>query len=180
MAIGLLLPNQNDQPLAAGDAGVEKVPLQHCVVLRHDRNHHGWIFRASALVDARGVCRYQGVELAKARGDRAPVEAGGEFAFRRARRSSQISLSIQSAMSARRPAPPERQPRMSDDLQDAVTTLLLAAGELSQAALDQDAERDPAPRDHAARKVVEAFRRFEVGAKAIKRPTRITVTLSPR
>ena len=71
---------------------------------------------------------------------------------------------------------------MSDDLQDAVTTLLRAAGELSQeqAALDQDAERDPAPRDHAARKVVEAFRRFEVGAKAIKRPTRITVTLSPR
>ncbi len=54
---------------------------------------------------------------------------------------------------------------MSDDLQDAVTTLLRAAGELSQAqaALDQHAERDPAPRDHAARKV-----------------TRITVTLSPR
>ena len=41
---GLLLPDQNDKPIAAGDAGVEKVPLQHGVVLRHDRNHHGCVF----------------------------------------------------------------------------------------------------------------------------------------
>ena len=34
-----------------------------------------WVFRALTLVDARGVCRHQGVELAKAIGDRAPVEA---------------------------------------------------------------------------------------------------------
>ena len=34
---GLLLSDQHDQPLAACDAGVEKVPLQHGVVLRHDR-----------------------------------------------------------------------------------------------------------------------------------------------
>ena len=63
---------------------------------------------------------------------------------------------------------------MSDDLQDAVTTLLRAAGELSQAqaALDQHAERDPAPRDHAARKVFFFFFFFFF--------TRITVTLSPR
>ena len=32
--------------------------MQHGVVLRHDRDHHGWIFRALALVDARGVCRH--------------------------------------------------------------------------------------------------------------------------
>ena len=32
---GLLLPDQHDQPLAAGDAGVEQVPLQHGVVLGH-------------------------------------------------------------------------------------------------------------------------------------------------
>lgn len=55
---GLLLPNQNDKPLAAGDAGVEQIALQHGVVLRHDRNHHGWVFRALALVDARGVRRH--------------------------------------------------------------------------------------------------------------------------
>ena len=28
---GLLLPHQHDQPLASGDAGVEKIPLQHGV-----------------------------------------------------------------------------------------------------------------------------------------------------
>jgi hypothetical protein len=54
---GILLPNQHDQPLAAGDAGAEKVPLQHGVVLRHDRNHHGWVFRALTLVDACSVRR---------------------------------------------------------------------------------------------------------------------------
>jgi hypothetical protein len=36
---GLLLSNQNDKPLAAGNASVEKIPLQHGVVLRHDRDH---------------------------------------------------------------------------------------------------------------------------------------------
>jgi hypothetical protein len=54
---GLLLFNQNDQPLAAGDAGVEQITLQHGVVLRHDGNHHGWVFRALAAFTkfARGV-----------------------------------------------------------------------------------------------------------------------------
>ena len=56
MATAFFLPNQNDKPLAAGNAGVEKVPLQHGVVLRHEqRDHHGWGVGALALVDARGV-----------------------------------------------------------------------------------------------------------------------------
>ena len=42
---GLLLPNQHDKPLAAGDAGLEQITLQHGVVLCHDRNHHGRVFR---------------------------------------------------------------------------------------------------------------------------------------
>jgi hypothetical protein len=71
---GLLLPNQHDKPLAAGDAGVEQITLRHGVVPRHDRNHYGG-YSELTLVDARGVCRHQGVELAKAIGDRAPVEA---------------------------------------------------------------------------------------------------------
>src|SRR3984885_1651735 len=66
---GLLLPNQNHKPLAAGDAGVEQITLQHGIVLRHDRNYHGWVFRALALVDACGVARHHGVELAKAIAD---------------------------------------------------------------------------------------------------------------
>ena len=32
---GLLLPNENDKPLASCDPGVEQITLQHGVVLRH-------------------------------------------------------------------------------------------------------------------------------------------------
>ena len=42
---GLLLSNQNHKPLAARDAGIEQITLQHGIVLRHDRDHHGWVFR---------------------------------------------------------------------------------------------------------------------------------------
>ena len=42
---GFLLPDEHDQPLAARDAGVEQISLQHGVVLGHDRNDHGGIFR---------------------------------------------------------------------------------------------------------------------------------------
>ena len=48
MATAFFWSNQNDQPPAAGDAGVEQITLQHGVVLRHDGNHHGWVFRALA------------------------------------------------------------------------------------------------------------------------------------
>src|SRR5439155_13218048 len=77
---GLLLPDQHDQPLAAGDAGVEKIPLQHSVVLRHDRNHYGWVFRALALVDARGVCRHEHVEFTESISDGPAVEAYNNLA----------------------------------------------------------------------------------------------------
>ena len=52
--------------LAAGDAGVEQVSLQHGVMLRHHRDHHGGVFRALALVDGRRVGRHQCVEFAEA------------------------------------------------------------------------------------------------------------------
>jgi hypothetical protein len=51
---GLLPP----KPLAAADAGVEKVSLQYGVVLRYNRNHYRGLFRALAFVGAGGVCRY--------------------------------------------------------------------------------------------------------------------------
>ena len=68
------------------------------------------------------------------------------------------------------------------ELSDSIYAILRAAGELSreQAACDQDRERTTAPRDFAAGKVVSAFREFEAGAKAIKTPVRITVTLTPK
>jgi hypothetical protein len=50
---GLLLPDEYDQPLAARDAGVEKVPLQHGVMLGEHGDDHGWVFRALALVNGR-------------------------------------------------------------------------------------------------------------------------------
>ena len=40
----LLLSDKNDQPLASGDAGVEKIPLQHGVMLGKHRDYHCGIF----------------------------------------------------------------------------------------------------------------------------------------
>ncbi len=77
---GLFLANQDDKPLTAGNAGIEQITLQHRVMLRHDGDHHGWVFRALALMDGRRVGRYQGAKVAEAIGDRTPVEPGDEFA----------------------------------------------------------------------------------------------------
>ena len=43
----------------------------------------------------------------------------------------------------------------------------------AQAALDRTPDATTAPRDHAARKVCDAFRAFESGAKAATKPLRI-------
>jgi hypothetical protein len=50
----LLLTDQHDPLLAPSDAGIEQISLWHGVVLRHDRDDHGRIFRALAVVDGRG------------------------------------------------------------------------------------------------------------------------------
>jgi hypothetical protein len=70
----------------------------------------------------------------------------------------------------------------SDDLQHAMMAILKASAELStaQAALDATPDLTTAPRDHAARKVVEAFNRFAAGAQAAKKPLTIKITLSPQ
>ena len=54
---GLLLADENHQPLAARDAGIEEISLQHGVVLGQDRDDHGGIFGALALVDGGGIGR---------------------------------------------------------------------------------------------------------------------------
>jgi hypothetical protein len=68
------------------------------------------------------------------------------------------------------------------DLSEAVRAILKALAELSsaQATLDLDHERDHAPRDHAMHNAVAAFRAFEAGAKTLKTPLRITISLSPK
>jgi len=71
---------------------------------------------------------------------------------------------------------------MSDaDLQQSILSILKAAGELSAAqfALDRMPDGTTAPRDYAARKVVDAFRAWEASAKAIKSPVRVSITLRP-
>jgi hypothetical protein len=67
----------------------------------------------------------------------------------------------------------------ADDIQHAMMAILKASAELTtaQAALDTTPDLTTAPRDHAARKVCDAFRQFESGAKAITKPTRISITL---
>jgi hypothetical protein len=61
------LSDQYDQPLAARDAGIEQVPLQHGVMLVEHRDDHGGIFRTLAFVDGRGVGGHQHVKLAQIR-----------------------------------------------------------------------------------------------------------------
>src|SRR5271163_4110187 len=62
---GFLLSDQHHKPLAACDASVEQVSLQHRVMLREYRDDHGGIFRALAFVDGGRVSGHQHVELAK-------------------------------------------------------------------------------------------------------------------
>src|SRR5215467_4811089 len=77
---GLLLSDQHDKLLAAGDAGVKKVPLQHRVMLRHHWDDHGLVFRTLAFVDGRGIRGHQHVEFAKPVGHSSAVKRGGELA----------------------------------------------------------------------------------------------------
>src|SRR6476661_8343772 len=52
MANRLFLSDQYDQLLAARDAGIEQVPLQHGVMLGQHRDDHARIFRTLAFVRA--------------------------------------------------------------------------------------------------------------------------------
>ena len=75
----LLLTDQHDQLLAAGNASIEQISLQHGVVPRHDQDDHSRIFRVLAFVDGRGVGLRQRIEFAKSVGDGAAVEVGSNL-----------------------------------------------------------------------------------------------------
>src|SRR6267378_2644633 len=77
---GFLLADQHDQLLAARDAGVEEVPLQHGVVLGHHRDDDGGVLRALAFVNRRSIGRHQRVECAKAVSNGTAVKAGRKLA----------------------------------------------------------------------------------------------------
>src|SRR5215203_1145141 len=74
---GLLLSDQHNKLLTARNTGVEQVPLQHRVVLRHHGNDDGGVLRTLALVDARRIGRDEHVEFAKSVGHGSAVEANG-------------------------------------------------------------------------------------------------------
>ena len=67
------------------------------------------------------------------------------------------------------------------EISEAVHDLLRAVAGLSaaQARLDATPDLTTAERDHAARKVCEAFRRFEAGAKAIQKSVTVSIKLTP-
>ena len=72
---GLLLAEQDDEPLAAGDAGLEQVALQHHIVLRRDRNDDSGIFGPLRFMDGRCVSEDHLVEFAECVGYWAPIES---------------------------------------------------------------------------------------------------------
>ena len=65
MATAFFWPTRTTRRLPRRHPGVEKIALQHWVVLREDRDDHCRIFRPLALVDGRGIGRNQNVELAE-------------------------------------------------------------------------------------------------------------------
>lgn len=67
------------------------------------------------------------------------------------------------------------------EISDAVHDLLRAVAGLSaaQARLDATPDLTTVERDYAARKVCEAFWRFEAGAKASKAPLTVSIRLTP-
>ena len=68
-------------PSDPGVDGVEEVPPQHRVVLRHDRDDHGWIFGTLAFVDRRGVGGHQHIQFTKPVGNGSAVKVGDELAI---------------------------------------------------------------------------------------------------
>ena len=75
-----LLVDQDDQLPASGDVGVQQIPLEHGVVLGHDRNDGRRVFRALAFEDGHSKGRNEGIEFAKPVVDGSAVEADGQFA----------------------------------------------------------------------------------------------------
>src|ERR1700680_63090 len=75
-----LLPEQDDEPLAAGDTGVKQIALQHHIVLCRDRNDDSGKFRALRFMNRRRVSEDDLVEFTERIGDRPAVESDRHLA----------------------------------------------------------------------------------------------------
>src|SRR5207248_8693371 len=74
-----LLPDNDDEPLAARHAGIDEIALQHRVMLRGQRHDDRGVFGTLALVDRRRIGECQRVELATVITYDAAVEIDGEL-----------------------------------------------------------------------------------------------------
>ncbi len=76
---GFRRPHQHHQFPPARDAGVQKVALQHHVMLGQDGDNHGGVFRSLGFVDGYGVGRHDLVQLVRGVDDVPLVKAHGNF-----------------------------------------------------------------------------------------------------
>src|ERR1700758_3901145 len=77
----LSLPDEHHEALATRHPRIDQISLQHRVMLRRQRDDHGGVFRALALMNCRRVGEHQLIELAKAIGDFAAIEVDVKLAF---------------------------------------------------------------------------------------------------
>jgi hypothetical protein len=75
-----LLPEQDDELLAAGDPGVKQIALQHHIVLCRDGNDDSGKFRALRFMVRRRVSEDDPVEFTERIGDRPSVESDRHLA----------------------------------------------------------------------------------------------------
>ena len=80
-AQSLPLPDYHQQPLGAGNTGVDEVSLEKHVMLHGDRDDHRWELRALRLVDGDCVRQRDFVQLPEVARHQPVVESDGEFLF---------------------------------------------------------------------------------------------------
>src|SRR5664279_1319381 len=83
-----------DQTLAAGNAGVEEIALEHRVMLRRHVDDDNRIFRPLGFVDRRGIGENELVQFAKEIGHVAAVEANCDLAELRVDRGDEAEIAV--------------------------------------------------------------------------------------
>ena len=76
----LLLTYEYNQFPASRDARVEQISLKHRVMLGHDRNDDGRVFRTLAFMDRHRIGRNECIEFAESVLDYSTVEANAKLA----------------------------------------------------------------------------------------------------
>ena len=76
----LLLAHEDNQTLAPCNTGVEQIPLQHRVMLRHYGDDHGRVLRTLAFVDRGGIIRNQHVQFTEAIDDISAIKGRDKLA----------------------------------------------------------------------------------------------------